>query len=129
MKQSFLVLIAIFCISSIKAQSKEYEQGVLLLVTYNLETKQEENSEKYADIIKLTKSKDSYNIYCKDQKGHFKISFAKLDGEMTYIDDNGDIFFVKDLLDSKWKALDALNSKEVPNIDSKYRMMLRVLIE
>ncbi|SMC33668.1 hypothetical protein [Moheibacter sediminis] len=121
---------------NIYSQTKEYGAGVLLFMTFDAEnaTQMENSEEKYGDVEKLIKTDNSYEIYYRKSEGKFKIILKKLEGlgveDYEYVDvDSGHIFVVKDLLDSSAKALDAINTKDLPNVSNRYKMMLRVLLK
>lgn len=133
-KGIFLIIISFS--NNIYSQTKEYGTGVLLFMTFDDETAapMENSEEKYGDIEKLIKTNNSYEIYYRKAEGKFKIILKKLEGlgveDYEYVDvDSGHKFVVKDLLDSSAKALDAINTKDLPNVSNRYKMMLRILLK
>lgn len=130
---TILFLIGLLA-TSFGQEIKSYEEGVLLWGGFDI-IKQEVVGElgKKADIIRLEKSKDKYTIYGKDLDGSLvKVSFKKLKGfneEGKYVDENGDVYYIKDLLDTPVKTFDAVNTRPLPDIPPNIFMILRVYIK
>lgn len=134
MKKTIVFLFIFGFLSSSFAQNSEiFGEGVLLWGGFDI-LKQEVVGElgKKADVIRLEKSKDEYTLFCKDKKGRFKITFKKLRGfdeEGKYVDEYGNVYYIKDLLDTPVKAFDAVNTSLLPDMPPNTFMILRVLIK
>lgn len=114
-----------------KQNSQNYGEGILLWGGFDI-VNQEVVGEltKKADIISFNRTPNEYILYCRDSKGLFKQKFIKLQGineEGKYTDENGTVYYIKDLLDTPVKALDIVCSKSLPDVS--FFMILRVLIK
>ena len=122
-----------FLSSSFAQNSENFGEGVLLWGGFDI-LKQQVVGElgKKADVISLVKSNDEYTLFAKDKNGRFKITFKKLKGfdeEGKYVDENGDVYYIKDLLNTSVKAFDAINTRPLPDMPPNIFMILRVLIK
>ena len=94
-----------------------------------------ENSEEiYGNLEKVIKTKNSYEIYYKNAEGKFRIIFKKLEGlgveDYEYFDtESGHKFVIKDSLESLAKTLDAIDTKDLPKVSNRYKMMFRIIIK
>ena len=117
---------------SIQEQEKKYGSGVLLWGVFDI-IKREVYGElsKKANVIKLVKSGDDYIIYTKNDDGKFKNHFKKTKGfdeKGKYVDEYGNIYYIKDLLDSSVMALDIIGTTPLPKFNGDKYIILRVLL-
>ena len=131
------LFLLIFLFSNIVySQTKEYGAGVLLFMTFDAEIASPiENSEEiYGNLEKVIKTKNSYEIYYKKAEGKFRIIFKKLEGlgveDYEYFDtESGHKFVIRDSLESLAKTLDAIDTKDLPKVSNRYKMMFRIIIK
>ena len=135
----FLLISILFILglstNSFAQNSENFGKGVLLWGGFDI-LKQEVVGElgKKAYLINLLKTENSYTLFCRDKNNGdlFKITFKKLNGfneDGKYVDNNGDVYYIKDLLNTSVKAFDAVCSKPLPNLSPNIFMILRVYIE
>lgn len=133
MKGTIILLSLILVPSLLTAQdSKTYGEGVMLWGAYDImEQKVIGDLEKKADVISIEKVEGNYIIKCRD-KGLFKITLTKLQGldeDGKFTDNYGTVYYVKDYLDTKYKVLDMVSSKPLPDVPPNIFMTLQIYIK
>lgn len=131
--KQFLIILILLTISHSAAQEQKlFGRGVLLFGAFDVDKADaDEGMKKEYDIVKLERTEDSYHIYFSKGNVTYKNTYKKTRGvgeEGRYFDSDGYIYYIKDLLDSRVKALDIISTMQLESHANKLKMF-RVLIE
>lgn len=127
-------LVFLLVILTTKLFSQEYKEGILLVMSFDINTEKPvpNKEEKFANISKLTKKANKYEIYGTKKHGNLKMILTKrnpLDSkDFEYTDQHGSIYLIKDILDTPAKAMDILSLERVKGLPENHFVLLRVLI-